>query len=208
MGVFAQANDRMAFVPHSAPEGFKEDIREALHVEVHETSVADIALIGAMAALNNHGIVLPYNVTEAELASFRELDIKVGVIDDRHTALGNLVLANDEGAVVSTLFTAKARREIGDTLDVEVEALAPQGFKTVGSIGRATSRGAVLHAALSEEDLMDIERLLKVEVDIGTVNRGVGYIRTGLVANSKGAVIGKDTTSPEIARIEDVLGLL
>ncbi|MFQ5800350.1 MAG: translation initiation factor IF-6 [Candidatus Hydrothermarchaeales archaeon] len=208
VGVFARACDRMAFVPSFAPADFVKDIKEALEVEVFPTEVAEISLLGAMMTLNNNGILLPRNTTEKELEFFQSLDTKVGVIDDKPTALGNLVTANDNGAVVSTLFSAAVRKEIGDILDVEVVARDFQGYRTVGSIGVATSKGALMHPVLTENDLESIEKLLKVEVDIGTVNRGVGYVRTGIVANSKGAVIGKDTTSPEIARIEDALALL
>jgi translation initiation factor 6 len=208
VGVFAQASDRMAFVSASAPESFAEDIRSALDVEVFRTDVAEISLVGAMMALNNKGIILPRNTTKKELSFFKELDINTGIINDKPTALGNLVLANDGGAVVSSLFSTSAKKQIERVLDVEVAAKDFRGFRTVGSIGVATEKGALMHAALSEKDLSFIEKLLKVDVDIGTVNRGIGYIRTGLIANSKGAVIGKDTTSPEIARIEDALELL
>jgi translation initiation factor 6 len=208
VGVFSQANDRMAFVPSSSPAAFAKDIEEALSVEVYNTDVAEISLVGAMIAMNNNGLVLPRNTTGRELSFFKGLDIRVGVIDDKPTALGNLVLANDFGAVVSTHFSKDAREEISDVLDVEVLARDFQGFRTVGSIGVATQKGVLMHASLSEDDLGFIEKLLKVDADIGTVNRGVGYIRTGIVANSGGAVIGKDTTSPEIARIEDALELL
>jgi translation initiation factor 6 len=208
IGVYAGASDRMAFAPASAPEGFIKDLGEALEVPVYQTEVSETSLVGSMIAFNNSGIILPRNITSQELEFFKALDINVGVIDDRHTALGNLVLANDSGAVVSTHFSPKARGEIADVLDVEIEARNLFGFRTVGSIGVATSKGALVHASLSDVDLEFIEKLLKVDVDIGTVNRGVGYIRIGIVANSKGAVIGKSTTSPEISRIEDALDLL
>jgi translation initiation factor 6 len=208
VGVFAQANDSMAFVSSSVPDSFVKDLSEALDVEVFPTNVAEISLVGAMMKLNNNGIILPRNTTEEELTFFKSLDTKTNIIDDKHTALGNLVLANDNGAVVSTLLSEKAKKEISDILDVEVEAKDFQGFRTVGSIGVATSKGALMHANLTEEDLSCIEKLLKVDVDIGTVNRGIGYVRTGIVANSNGAVLGKETTSPEISRIEDAFKLL
>ncbi len=208
IGVYAAASDRMAFAPASAPEGFINDLGEALEVPVYQTDVSETSLVGSMIAFNNSGIILPRNITSRELEFFKGLDANIGVIDDRHTALGNLVLANDSGAVVSTHFSPKARKEISDVLDVEVEARNLHGFRTVGSIGVATSKGALVHASLSDRDLEFIEKLLKVDVDIGTVNRGIGYIRTGIVANTKGAVIGKTTTSPEISRIEDALQLL
>lgn len=198
----------MAFVSPLAPESFVKDIADTLDVTVHRTEVAQISLVGAMIALNNNGIVLPRNITDDELSFFKKLDVNVGVINDRPTALGNLVLANDYGAVVSTLFSNKVKKDIADVFDVEVDSRDFQGFRIVGSIGAATSKGVLMHPALVEDDLDFIEKLLKVDVDIGTVNRGVGYVRTGVIANSNGALIGKDTTSPEIMRIEDAFDLL
>jgi translation initiation factor 6 len=198
----------MAFISPSAPESFVKDIAEALDVTVHRTEVGQISLVGAMIALNNNGMVLPRNTTDDELSFFKKLDVNIGVINDKPTALGNLILANDYGAVISTLFSNKVNKDIADVLDVEVDSRDFQGFRTVGSIGAATSTGVLMHPALVEDDLDFIEKLLKVDVDIGTVNRGVGYVRTGVIANSNGAVIGKDTTSPEISRIEDAFNLL
>ena len=43
---------------------------------------------------------------------------------------------------------------------------------------------------------------------IGTVNHGYPVIGSGLVANTKGAIIGKLTTGIEMGRIEEALGFL
>ena len=208
IGVFAGACETVAFAAASAPESFVSDLGEALDVPVFQTDVAETSLVGSMIAFNSAGVALPRNITSRELEFFKGLDLNVAVIDDKHTALGNLILANDSGAVVSTHFSSDARQEISDVLDVDVEAMDLHGFRTVGSIGVATSKGALVHPGVSEEELESIEKLLKVDCDIGTVNRGVGYIRTGLIANSRGALIGRTTTSPEISRIEDALELL
>jgi len=208
IGVFAGACETAAFASASVPEAFISDLSEALDVPVFQTDVAQTGLVGSMIAFNSAGVALPRNITGSELNFFKEQGLNVAVIDDKPTALGNLILANDSGAVVSTHFSSDARQAISDVLDVDVEAMNLHGLRTVGSMGVATSKGALVHAGVSEEELESIEKLLKVEIDIGTVNRGIGYIRTGLIANSKGALIGRTTTSPEISRIEDALELL
>ena len=43
---------------------------------------------------------------------------------------------------------------------------------------------------------------------IGTVNHGSPVIGSGLIANSKGAIIGNQTTGIEMGRIEEALGFL
>ena len=37
---------------------------------------------------------------------------------------------------------------------------------------------------------------------------GSEFVRSGLIANSSGAIIGNRTTGPELARIEEALGFL
>jgi translation initiation factor 6 len=137
-----------------------------------------------------------------------ELDINVGIVNDKVNALGNLILANDNGGIVSPSLSKKGIKDIEDILDIDVEKRKISGFKTVGSVGVATNKGALIHPLVKEKELEWIESVLKVEADIGTVNRGTGFVRTGIVANSKGVLVGEETTGPEIMRIEDSLGLL
>ncbi|MFQ6135564.1 MAG: translation initiation factor IF-6 [Candidatus Hydrothermarchaeales archaeon] len=208
IGVFIKANDSVAIVPKGCPKRFSSALEKSLEVEVHKTNISGTSLIGAMIAMNNNGIVLPRNAFHEEVERFKDMDMSVGVLDDKFTALGNLMVINDNGGVVSPNFTRESIKTIEDTLDIEVEARMIAGFRTIGSIGIATNKGAIIHPTVSEEELEFVESTLRVYVDVGTINRGVGFVRTGIVANSNGAIMGEETTGPEIARIEDVLGFL
>ena len=59
----------------------------------------------------------------------------------------------------------------------------------------------------SDEELRRLSEFFEVPVDIGTVNFGVAFIRTGLVANNYGALVGEKTTGPEILRITKALSI-
>jgi translation initiation factor 6 len=50
--------------------------------------------------------------------------------------------------------------------------------------------------------------VLGVPTSIGSVNRGVTYVRSGLVVNSHGAIAGRETTGPELDRIEEAFELI
>jgi len=43
------------------------------------------------------------------------------------------------------------------------------------------------------------------KANVGTVNRGNIFVRSGIVANSKGALVGYETTGPELLRIQSAL---
>jgi translation initiation factor 6 len=53
-----------------------------------------------------------------------------------------------------------------------------------------------------------LKEVLKVPVDLGTINCGIPYVGTGLIANSHGAVAGFITTGPELFIIEEALDLV
>jgi translation initiation factor 6 len=208
IGVYVGANDSVAVLPANCPRRFASTVSETLGVRVIETNICGIGLVGVMMALNNHGAVVSKHCTQGELDALRKAGLEVGVIPDKYTALGNLTLLNDRAAVASEVLSKKAVRIMEDALNCEVVLRNLGGYKTTGSLGIATNKGALLHPLLKEEELDWVEEVLRVSVDIGTVNQGVGFVRTGLIANSRGALIGNATTGPEIARIEDSLGFL
>lgn len=207
IGVVARANDSIAVLPKASPKSFSAEIAEALGVEVIQMSISGTFLLGAMVAMNNSGALVSQHATKEEIAQLKK-KIRVIVIKDKPTALGNVVMANDKGAIASEEFSRKSLKSMQDALDCEVVAKNLGGFKMAGSIGVATNKGAVLHPMLEESDLKFAEEVLKVSVDVGTVNRGIGFVRTGIIANTRGVVAGSETTGPEITRIQDSLGLL
>ena len=50
--------------------------------------------------------------------------------------------------------------------------------------------------------------VFKVPVDVGTINGGVPYVGTGLLGNSRGAMIGLLTTGPEMFIIGQALDVV
>ena len=205
IGVLARANDNMAFIPTEAPDMFSSTIEKALEVEVYRTNISGTILVGTMLAMNNNGVVLPKHVYGNEVEIIKKSKINYAILEDKLTALGNLILANSYGAIVAREFSRKSIKIIEDVFGCEVEKSPVRGFRNIGSVGIATDKGALLHPSIREEELKKIEEVLKVTVDIGTVNRGVGYVRTGIIVNTKDVVVGDLTTGVEVVRIEDTL---
>ena len=59
----------------------------------------------------------------------------------------------------------------------------------------------------TENDIKLIKDVLKVEAMKVTVNHGCMFISPGILANSKGALVGDLTTPIEMGKIEDALVL-
>ena len=70
-----------------------------------------------------------------------------------------------------------------------------------------TGKGCICHPDVTEEEAAVIEDVLKVEVRKTTVNHGSRAVGAGVLANSKGALVGDSTTPIELGKIEDGLVL-
>ena len=80
------------------------------------------------------------------------------------------------------------------------------GCNTVGSVCRANNKGCVCHMDTSDEEVQLIKDVLKVQEVVRTsVNHGSRMVGAGVVANSKGAVVGDETTPIEMGKLEDGL---
>ncbi len=205
IGLFCCCNDKYIFVPENVEEKFCKVLEEELKVEIIKAKVYETNLLGIFLALNNNGLLLPYVIRDEELKIFKELDMNFEVLKDKHNALGNLILANDKGAIVSPLISKRNIKKIENVLDCEVYVLDIKDFKTIGSCGVANNKGCIIHPDIDEEIAKVIESVLKVKVDYGTVNKGVGYVKSGVLINNKGLVVGEDTTGVEIVRLEEIL---
>jgi translation initiation factor 6 len=98
--------------------------------------------------------------------------------------------------------------EIRDVLRVPVYRGTIASLKTVGMTAVVTNKGLLCHPKVADEEKQHLEKVFGVNVMIGTVNHGSPVIGSGLVANSKGALIGNLTTGIEMGRIEEALGFL
>jgi translation initiation factor 6 len=129
-------------------------------------------------------------------------------METKKTAYGNLVLANDFGAVVDPRFKEPTVKLIGKTLGVEAVRTEIAGLPYVGSLAVATNKGVLAHPLLKDDERKVLESVFKVPVDVGTVNCGIPYVGTGLIANSHAAVAGSMTTGPEMFIIGNALDVV
>jgi translation initiation factor 6 len=209
IGVYSFANDKIVVVPKAVPHKKAQRIAEWLRVKLIYTSISGSMLAGALACGNSNGILLPISICEEELAALKSVfDGNVTVMETKKTAYGNLVLANDFGAVVDTRFKEGTIKQISETLGVEAVRAEIAGLPYVGSLAVATNKGVLAHPLLKDDERKVLERVFKVPVDVGTVNCGIPYVGTGLIANSHAAVAGSMTTGPEMFIIGNALDVV
>ena len=199
IGVYISVNDDFVFLPMGFAETKAEKLAEYLNVKTLFTSVANTRLLGALMVGNNNGILLPTTAYVEEYDFLKkETGLNVGVLDSKYTALGNVMCVNDKGAIASPWLSKDDVQTIEQTLGIEVVQKRVAGMNQVGAVMVANNSGAVIHPEADEEDMKMFANTLGVKIEHATINNGIPYVKSGVLANNHGVVVGTLTTGPEI----------
>lgn len=207
VGVYCRVNDTVGFIRKGLSKKIKNQISEALDVSLVELTIADTNIIGSLLVCNSHGVVATDLVDTPNIKLINEQGFDLCVITDVFNAAGNDLLVNDKGGLVHPDLDDELVTEIESTLKISLRKGTIAGLKTVGMAATVTNKGLLCHPKVTDEEKKVLEDVFDVPVMIGTVNHGVPLIGSGLIANSKGAVVGSATTGIEMGRIEEALDL-
>ncbi len=205
LGVFATCTEELVFVPNDVPDETIRELEESLGTKAVRSSVGGSFILGSLLRGNSKGVMAAGFILDKEIRAIRK-HVKSARLSGELNAAGNLILANDNAALVHPDLSDKSIGVIKKTLGVDVRKGTIGGLKTVGMSGIATNKGVLIHPKATSSEIALLEELFGLPVDIGTVNFGSPLVGSGLLANSKGYVAGEETTGPEITRIEDALG--
>lgn len=212
VGVFSKLTNAYCLVAIGGSENFYSIFEGELSdtIPVVHTSINGCRIIGRLCVGNRHGLLLPHNTTDQELQHIRNSlpdAVQVRRVEERLTALGNVVACNDYVAMAHPDLDRETEEILADTLKVEVfkQTVAEQAL--AGSYCVLSNQGGIIHPAAKVADMNELSSLLQVPLVAGTVNRGSESLGAGLVVNDWIAFCGLNTTSTEVQRIESVFKL-
>lgn len=212
IGVFSKLTNAYCLVGIGGSENFYSVFEGELEgtIPVVHISLAGCRIIGRMCTGNRHGLLVPNSTTDQELQHIRNSlpdAVRVQRVEERLSALGNVVACNDYVALVHPDLDRETEEIITDVLKVEVFRHAIASNVLVGSYCAFSNQGGLVHPKTPTVDLDELSSLLQVPLAAGTVNRGSDVIGAGLVVNDWIAFCGLDTTAPEVSVIESVFKL-
>jgi len=212
IGVFAKLTNSYCLTALGGSHNFYSLFEAELsqHIPVVQTSIAGTRIVGRVTVGNRNGLVVPSTTTDQELLHLRN-SLPEGVliqrVEERLSALGNVVCCNDHVALIHTELDRETEEIIADVLGVEVFRQTIAGNALVGSYSCLSNQGCLVHPKTSIEDQDEISALLQLPVVAGTVNRGSDVIGGGMVVNDWCAFCGLDTTATELQVIESIFKL-
>jgi len=129
LGLFGFSTDEICVVGNIMKKN-EERIKEILGVDVLRMSVAGSELVGLFSIGNKNGVVLPKIATDKEIKKFKRTGLNVFVPDIKQTALGNLILLNDNGCIIPEELKG-IRKGLEDCFGVPVEFSTVAGLSIV-----------------------------------------------------------------------------
>ncbi|XP_065202125.1 eukaryotic translation initiation factor 6 [Planococcus citri] len=212
VGVFSKLTNSYCLVAIGGSETFYSVFESELldTIPVIHASMAGCRIIGRLSVGNRHGLLVPNSTTDTELQHLRNSlpdSVKIQRIEERLSALGNVIACNDYVALVHPDLDKETEEILMDTLKVEVFRQTVASKQVVGSYCALSNQGGIVHPHTPTNELDELSSLLQIPLVAGTVNRGSELIGGGMVVNDWHAFCGMDTTSTEISVIENVFKL-
>ena len=207
IGAYARLTNSFALLPFSTSENFFSVFEERLgeHIPVIHASVAGTALLGRLTCGNAKGLLCPSTTTDNELQQLRDClpdAVIVQRVDERLSALGNVISCNDHYAIVHPELDQQTVEIIQDVLGVEVFPATIGGEYLVGSYSVFTNRGGILGGPnVTVEQLEELAGQLHVELTAATCNSGQTVVGGGICVNDWSLFAGWQTTALEIANL-------
>mgnify|MGYP005858621091 CR=1 FL=1 len=187
---------------------FEAELAE--HIPVIHATIAGCRFVGRTTVGNRRGLLVPNTTNDMELQHLRNSlpdSVVVQRIEERLSALGNVIATNDHVALVHPDTDRETEDVIADVLGVEVFRQTVGGQALVGTYSKFTNQGGIVHPRTTVEDIEELSSLLQVPLVAGTVNRGSDVLGGGIVVNDWSAFVGFDTTGTEISVIESIFKL-
>jgi translation initiation factor 6 len=198
IGLLGIATDDYCIIGSPIPEKTVRRIEETLKVPVIITEICGTELAGVFCAANTRCLLLPDIVFGNELKILDKHKIKYELIKTKHTALGNNILCNDFGCIISKKFGKIEISKIEKALGVKAVESTINRLDIVGSAAVLNTKGCLVHEDIKKEEKELIEDLLNIRCGTGTINMGSPFVKAGIIANSKGVVVSSNSGNPEI----------
>jgi translation initiation factor 6 len=206
MGVFATVTDEVAIVPFSITEKEEKTIEKTLEVEVIKASIGETAMIGILAKGLGKKIAVSSLAENHEIKALEHKGIEAIKIDaGGFTSTGNLICMNYKAGIASQLLGKKNIEKISKFFKIKFKTRTIAGSELVGAAATVTNKGFICNPNIKPKEFKELQKIFGTHGKPTTANFGDLFVGNSVIANSKGAIAGENTSGIEMLKIDEGL---
>jgi translation initiation factor 6 len=202
VGLYGFATDKYCVIGKGLPKKLIKEIEKILDVPIYEININGSHLIGVYCCGNEKILLVPEIIKKNEEDELKKLKLPYKLIKSKFSALGNNISVFGNKGILSSECSDELKKELAE---FDIKILKLKNNNTVGSCLVINKNGCLASSDFDQEHLDKVEQFLNVKTRIGSINKGNPYVKSGMIVNSKGYIVGNDTTGVEIMRIDGVL---
>ncbi len=208
IGLYIYATNKYLLYHSAIPEKKVRQIVEELDVPAVKLHLTETLITAPFIVGNSNGLLIPDIFEDYALEQLKrdvkKLDINLAIVSSKYNALGNIIIANDNGGLISPIIPFSLKKIISDVLDVEISTVTVGRFSYIGSLVVVNNSNGLVSPVIKDDEKLIIEDILGVNLYEGTVNGGAEFIKLGLVVNDYGVVVGEETSGAELMNISSI----
>jgi translation initiation factor 6 len=208
VGLYGYCTKKYLLVGPEVPRALHADLEKAFKLEVKEITIAGSSLLGCFLAGNDHTLLIPSIAYPEEIEKIKKLGIPHTVLTTKLTCFGNNTLINNSYGLISPEYPSHEVKAIKDAIGVPVAQRKIANVDTVGAVAVMNKKGCLVHYEAPQHDLDFIREKFQVDADHGSVNLGNPYVKSGIIVNDHGFIMGGLSGGPEVIHADRVFGFI
>ena len=212
VGLYGFATDKYCLLGEEVSDELKEKISKVLDVPCFKLNIAGTSLLGVFLTGNNKDLLIPNIAFPWEIDKIDKISKEIGfnyhIIETELTALGNNIICNDNACIINPDYNEEVKKQLEKALNLKINVSKIANLPTIGSLTALNHKGCAIHRDAEQFEIDFINSIIKIECETATVNMGNPFIKSGVIVNKNGFIVGNASGGPEITYLDEIFGFI
>lgn len=208
VGLFGIITDKYVLLGKEFPEQYDKDIKNIFNLPIKRITIAGTSMLGVFCLWHDNKLLIPHITFDHEKEALTELGITYQEVKTDLTCLGNNIIIGATQALINPEFTDDEQQMLEEALRLPCTKRTIMEIEAIGAVAVIRGDKGLFHRDIKPGEVKELEKLLGIEISLGTINMGNPYIKSGMLLGEEGFLVGDASGGPEIKNADEALGFI